>query len=99
MLSAAFCFAAMGFSFSSAANVPDTAGHDFFESKIRPIFVDHCYECHSHAGGKSKGSLFLDSKDGVLKGGDSGPAIVPGDPEKSLMIKAVRYADENLQMP
>ncbi len=82
-----------------SANTPDAAGIEFFESKIRPIFVENCYKCHSVEGGKSKGSLHLDTKDSVLKGGDSGPALVPGDPEKSLLIKAVRYADKDLQMP
>jgi hypothetical protein len=71
---------------------------EFFEKKIRPIFVERCYKCHSAAAGKAKGGLFLDSREGVLKGGDSGPAIVPGDPEKSILIRALRQTDE-LQMP
>src|SRR5437899_4277332 len=61
----------------------------FFESKIRPILSDKCYKCHSGQAEKVRGSLLLDSKEGVLKGGETGPAIVPGDPEKSLLIKAV----------
>jgi hypothetical protein len=77
----------------------DAAGVEFFEKQIRPVLVDHCYKCHSHEAEKVKGSLLLDTRDGVLKGGDTGPAIVPGDPEKSLLIKAIRYTDENLQMP
>ena len=72
---------------------------DFFEKKIRPIFSENCYKCHSQESEKIKGGLLLDTRDGVLKGGDTGPAIVPGDPEKSLMIKAVRYKDKDLQMP
>ncbi len=72
---------------------------EFFESKIRPILADNCYKCHSAQAEKVKGSLLLDSREGVLKGGDSGPVIVPGDPEKSLLIKAVRYIDPDLQMP
>ncbi|MDB6016991.1 MAG: Protein of unknown function (DUF1553)/Protein of unknown function (DUF1549)/Planctomycete [Pedosphaera sp.] len=72
---------------------------DFFEKKIRPIFVENCYKCHSHDSEKIKGGLLLDTHDGVLKGGDTGPAIVAGDPEKSLLIKAVRYRDKDLQMP
>jgi hypothetical protein len=71
----------------------------FFENKIRPILVDHCYSCHSAGAEKVKGSLLLDSKQGLLKGGESGPAILPGDPENSLLIKAVRYGDKDLQMP
>lgn len=75
------------------------AGTDFFETKIRPLLADHCYKCHSHDAQKVKGGLLLDTKDDLLKGGDSGPAIVPGDVEKSLLIKAVRYTDDDLQMP
>jgi hypothetical protein len=75
------------------------AGTEFFESKIRPLLADHCYKCHSHDAEKIKGGLLLDTKDDLLKGGDSGPAIVPGDVEKSLLIKAVRYTDDDLQMP
>lgn len=74
-------------------------GIDFFEQKVRPVLVDACYKCHSAKGDKVKGGLLLDTRDGMLKGGDSGPALVPGDPDKSLFIKAVRYTDENLQMP
>jgi uncharacterized protein DUF1553/uncharacterized protein DUF1549/cytochrome c len=74
-------------------------GIEFFETKIRPLLVERCYECHSARAEKLKGGLFLDSKEGVLKGGDSGPAIVPGNPEKSLLIKAVRYTNDDLQMP
>src|SRR5262245_7390416 len=72
---------------------------NFFESKVRPVFTEHCYKCHSPAKGKIKGGLELDWKGGWEKGGDSGPALVPGDPEKSLLIKAVRYTDPDLQMP
>ncbi len=72
---------------------------EFFESKVRPIFVDHCYECHSAKSKSIKGGLQVDTRDGLLKGGDSGPIIVSGDPEKSLLIKAVRYTNPDLQMP
>ena len=71
---------------------------EFFEKKIRPIFVERCYKCHSVGADKVKGGLLLDSREGLLKGGDSGPAIVPGDPEKSILIKALRQTDE-LRMP
>ncbi len=77
----------------------DSAGVEFFEKKIRPIFVESCYKCHSSEAEKVKGDLLLDSREGLLKGGETGPALVPGDPGKSLLIKAVRYTDENLQMP
>src|SRR6266496_3832302 len=74
-------------------------GIDFFEKKIRPLLVEHCYQCHSAQSEKVKGGLLLDTREGVLKGGDTGAALVPGDPEKSLLIKAVRYTDKDLQMP
>jgi hypothetical protein len=83
----------------AAAVVDDSAGVEFFEKKIRPILADDCYKCHSQDSEKVKGGLLLDTREGLLKGGDTGPAIVPGEPDKSLLIKAVRYADENLQMP
>jgi hypothetical protein len=74
-------------------------GVDFFEKKIRPLLVDRCYRCHSSQAAKLKGGLRLDTPDGIRKGGNSGPAIAPGDPEQSLLIKAVRYTDPDLRMP
>ena len=82
-----------------AAPAPTPDQLDFFETTIRPILVESCYECHSEKEGKSKGSLTLDTRDGVLRGGDTGPAVVAGDPEKSVLIQAIRYTDEELQMP
>lgn len=75
------------------------AGDDFahFENKIRPVLAERCYECHSTSQ-KVKGGLILDSKDGLLKGGDTGPAIDLAAPEKSLLLKAIRHQDD-LQMP
>ena len=70
-----------------------------FAQKVQPIFQEHCYKCHSHAAEKIKGGLVVDSRDGMLTGGDTGPAIVPGEPEKSLLIEAVRYGNRDLQMP
>ena len=85
---------------AAALDTPPTAAQlDFFENKIRPVLVDNCYKCHSSLAEKVKGGLLLDTKDGLLKGGDSGPALVPGDPEKSLLIHAIRYTDPDLQMP
>lgn len=72
-------------------------GHDFFETKIRPILVERCYDCHS--GVNTKGGLALDTRQGWQKGGDSGPAIVPGKPEESLLIKAVSHTDGEPAMP
>ncbi|MFN7868839.1 MAG: DUF1553 domain-containing protein [Planctomyces sp.] len=67
----------------------------FFESQVRPLLVEHCWECH--AGAKLKGSLSLESRAALLAGGDSGPAIVPGDPASSLLIRAIHY--DGLEMP
>ena len=70
-----------------------------FERRVRPVLVEHCYKCHSQEAGRSKGNLLLDSRDGWRTGGDSGPAIVPGDTDASLLIRAVRYTDPDLEMP
>src|SRR5437016_1046076 len=72
---------------------------EFFEKKIRPLLETNCFQCHSHKTGKSKGHLVVDSLGALLKGGDSGPAMVPGQPAKSLLLKAIGYQDEDLQMP
>jgi mono/diheme cytochrome c family protein len=79
---------------AGAARAEDVS---LFESKIRPILVEHCYECHS-SDKKQKGNLLLDTKEGVLKGGDTGPALVPGDPAGSLLIEAVKW-EGDLEMP
>lgn len=71
----------------------------FFENKIRPILNAQCLKCHNAAEGKTKGGFALDTREGTLKGGDSGPGVVPGNPDKSVLIKAIRYTDSNLQMP
>jgi cytochrome c553 len=71
----------------------------FFEAKIRPVLVTHCGKCHSRTAEKLRGGLRLDSRDGLRRGGDSGPAIVPGKPEESLILRAIRYRDEELRMP
>src|SRR5262245_52202885 len=72
---------------------------DFFEMRVRPVLVEHCYKCHSVESKKRKGDLWLDSRVGILEGGKSGPALVPGDPEKSRLIEAIRYRNPDLQMP
>ncbi|MBL9200127.1 MAG: PSD1 domain-containing protein [Opitutaceae bacterium] len=69
----------------------------FFESKVRPLLVGRCYECHGEK--KQKSGLRLDSRLGWQAGGDDGPVIKPGDPEASRLIEAVRYKNEDLQMP
>jgi hypothetical protein len=71
----------------------------FFEKKVRPLLASRCQECHSARTKKKRGGLFLDSRDHILAGGDSGPAVVPGQPAKSLLILAVRHEHETLAMP
>jgi hypothetical protein len=79
---------------------PDPAGIAFFEQKVRPVLVEHCYSCHSSGAPKLKGNLFLDTKAGWEKGGDGGePVIVPGNPDESLLIRVVQHAEEGLEMP
>jgi len=70
---------------------------EFFETRIRPVLVKSCYECHSAKSSKVKGGLLLDTRAGIEAGGDSGEAVVPGDPEKSLIISALRH--EDFKMP
>jgi len=82
---------------SRGADSPEALA--FFETRIRPILVSQCYECHSEAAKKRKGGLWLDTRDGLRKGGSSGAVLVPGEPEKSLLIRALRYSDDDLQMP
>ena len=75
------------------------AGLEFFEQRIRPVLVEHCRECHSASAKKLQGGLRMDSRAGLIAGGDSGPAIVPGKPEASLLIRAVNHADAESAMP
>lgn len=72
---------------------------EFFETKIRPVLADQCYRCHSDAATRVRAGLLLDTKAGLLAGGDSGPAIVPGEPGRSLLIEAIRYDNPDLRMP
>lgn len=81
----------------TAARASDAAGSEFFETRIRPLLAKHCLECHGEQ--KQKAGLRLDVRTGWAEGGDSGPALVPGHPEKSLLIDAVGYRNEELQMP
>src|SRR5689334_1311167 len=77
----------------------DASSADFFEKKIRPALAEHCYKCHSASSEKVKGKLRLDSRAALMKGGETGPAIVPGSPEKSLLIEAIQYSNQDMQMP
>src|SRR5688500_16365927 len=85
---------------TAAADKPIPAAHlDFFEKKIRPVLAERCYKCHSAEAEKLKGGLLLDTRAGIRKGGDEGPAVVPGDLQASLLIKAIHYEDEDFSMP
>ncbi|HZZ80263.1 MAG TPA: PSD1 and planctomycete cytochrome C domain-containing protein, partial [Gemmataceae bacterium] len=97
-LFALLVFAAAGNVF--AQDMPPTPEQvEFFEKKIRPVLVQHCYECHSTKSKKVRGKLLLDSQAGLLRGGELGPAIVPGNPDKSRLIEAIRFTNVDLRMP
>lgn len=95
--------AALGQSVGRSAEAVDStpqasaAAVEFFESRIRPVLVQHCYECHSADAKKLQGGLRLDSREAARRGGDSGPAVVPGDVAASLLLEAVKY--ESFEMP
>ncbi len=77
----------------------DKEGLEFFEQRIRPLLVDRCYKCHSEKAETVQADLYVDTRAGLLKGGDQGPAIEPGEPSRSLLIKAVKYEMDDLKMP
>jgi hypothetical protein len=115
LLAAAFAAAALAGSFSSAfaadgdgpsksksektAQAAATKRLEFFEKKIRPVLVAHCYKCHADDAKNLRGGLRVDTRAGLQQGGDSGPAVVPGKPEKSLILQALRYSEDFYQMP
>ncbi len=84
---------------AGAQDAPDPAKTEFFESKVRPLLEARCFKCHGPDTPKPKGGLRLDTREAALKGGDTGPALVPRDPEKSLFVSAVRRTDPDLAMP
>jgi hypothetical protein len=83
----------------SALAVTADEGTDFFTAAVEPLLREKCLGCHSHSSGQMEGGLALDSRSGWTTGGDRGPAVVPGKPDDSLLISAVRYTDPDLQMP
>ena len=83
----------------SIARTSEPAETDFFEAKVEPLLRAKCLDCHSHAARTMEGGLTLDSQSGWKTGGDRGPAIVPGKPDESLLVNAVRWNDPDLQMP
>ncbi|MEC9095832.1 MAG: DUF1549 domain-containing protein, partial [Planctomycetota bacterium] len=90
-------------SFSLAVGVlraeekPDPVQLEFFEAKIRPVLVQHCYACHSIDSDSVKGGYLLDSRKSIRQGGDSGAGVVPGEPDESLLLSALKY--ESFEMP
>src|SRR5215216_4631437 len=80
----------LGATTPAALNAQPATSPDFFESKIRPLFAANCYGCHTNS---AMGGLRLDSAEAIAKGGGKGPAVVPGDPDKSLLIQLVRHTD------
>ncbi|MEO8493879.1 MAG: PSD1 and planctomycete cytochrome C domain-containing protein [Planctomycetota bacterium] len=80
-------------------NAGNVAGLALFEAKIRPMLAQHCYQCHSAKSGVPEGNLLLDSREATRKGGDRGPAVVPGKPNESLLLTAITHSDSELKMP
>ena len=95
----ACCLMVVRLSAQETTNSSEAAGLVLFESKIRPMLVQHCYKCHSRASRTPEGGLLLDTRDGIRKGGDRGPAVVPEKPQESILLSAISHADPDLQMP
>ena len=93
-LSASFLLAIFVFAGSAMCR---RASETFFETRIRPVLATECLPCHG--GKKTENGFKVDSRESLLRGGDRGPAIVAGEPEKSLLIRAIRYTDDELKMP
>ncbi|MCP4189482.1 MAG: DUF1553 domain-containing protein [Planctomycetaceae bacterium] len=96
MTASFFCCQAAISTLAIGGELSQEAVH-FFERKIRPVLIEHCYDCHSPQADELHGNFSLDSRESLLRGGDSGPAVVPGDPAASLLWQAIRYDD--LEMP
>jgi hypothetical protein len=90
--------ALLGFMLATVGLLADPGQEEFFENKIRPVLAEHCYECHNSIK-KAKGDLILDYKDGLLDGGETGPGIIPGDPEGSLLMQVLKHEIKDLKMP
>ena len=81
--------------------IPEARGDDvaFFERRIRPLFIEHCVECHGPVEADVRGGLVLSTPAAIRRGGDGGPVVVPGHPEESSLYLAVSYEDPEFQMP
>lgn len=77
----------------------DEIGKKLFREKILPALKDHCFECHSAKSEDLKGNLRLDTREGLRKGGDNGPAVTPGDPDKSFLLRTMSYREDDYKMP
>ncbi|MEQ9410420.1 MAG: PSD1 and planctomycete cytochrome C domain-containing protein [Fuerstiella sp.] len=97
LLTAAACGLICVSASADDSSVDDAARLDFFEKKIRPVLVEHCYQCHSADSRSLKAGLRLDTADGLRTGGDSGPAVLPGKPGDGQLLSALRY--ESFEMP
>jgi Protein of unknown function (DUF1553)/Protein of unknown function (DUF1549)/Planctomycete cytochrome C len=97
LLLLACCLLPLSASGADKAEHANKAGVEFFEKRIRPVLVKQCYACHSSSAKAVKGKLLLDTRAGIRKGGETGPAVVPKDPKKSLLLEALRY--ESFEMP
>ncbi len=81
------------------AAAPTSEQLDFFEKKIRPVLSEKCYKCHSEKAEKVRGGLLLDTREGIRRGGDNGPAVAPGDLKESLLLDAIHYTNKDFAMP
>lgn len=86
-------------SVAQAEEKVDDVGKKLFREKILPALKDHCFECHSAKSDDLKGNLRLDTREGLRKGGDNGPAVAPGDPDKSFLLRAMSYREDDYKMP
>jgi mono/diheme cytochrome c family protein len=98
-LAVAVAICSGGIARAAAVVQAEAAGLAFFENRIRPVFVEHCYSCHSAEAKTVKGAFKLDTKEDFLKGGTDGVVVVAGQPEQSRLIRAVRQMDKDFQMP
>jgi hypothetical protein len=99
LLAATAGFAASGDAQTANGSSIPSDQLDFFEKKIRPVLADKCYKCHAEDAEKIKGGLTLDTREGIRRGGDNGPAVVPGELKESLLIEAIRYGNKEFAMP